>query len=99
MTTNDRGAVIHACGRHRLSPALEGQARPALSERQGDGLERCGWQRFFAAMRGAGLAIDAGGGEEPPRLAPPAAVARPAPLAGLASATAAARRFLGALRG
>jgi hypothetical protein len=53
----DRGAIIHFAGAHHLSPALDAQGAPALSAAAGDGLRRCGWEEFFAAMRRRGLAL------------------------------------------
>jgi hypothetical protein len=56
--TTDRGAIIHFAGSHRMSPALDDRSRPAFSTRAGDGLSRCGWERFFAAMRAGGFALE-----------------------------------------
>jgi hypothetical protein len=56
-TTIDRGAILHFAGAHHLSPALDGGGSPALSAESGGGLERCGWERFFAAMTARHLAL------------------------------------------
>ncbi len=56
--TTDRGAIIHFAGFRRLSPALDDRSRPAFSTQAGDGLARCGWESFFAAMRAGGLALE-----------------------------------------
>ena len=55
--TTDRGDIIHVAGFHHLSPALDDASRPAFSAGTGDGLARCGWERFFGAMREAGVAL------------------------------------------
>ncbi len=51
--TEDRGEVMHFAGFHHLSPALDDQVGPAFfHEGSGsEGLVRCGWARFFEAMR------------------------------------------------
>jgi len=92
--TSDRGAILAFAGRHALSPALRG-ATPAFSREKEEGLVRCGWQGFFAALDRAGpaLLID----DDDP------AAALPAPSAdrhegALAAELAGARRFLAALR-
>jgi len=56
--TTDRGAIIHFAGFHRLSPALDQQSRPCFSSQAGDGPARCGWERFFTAMRAGDLALE-----------------------------------------
>jgi hypothetical protein len=54
--TCDRGEILHFAGFHHLSPALSERGDPALSAATGDGLTRCGWEPFFAAMGRRGLA-------------------------------------------
>jgi hypothetical protein len=58
--TTDRGEIMHAAGRARLSPALRDGA-PALVP-QGEAAGRCGWEPFFAALGAKRLAVawDAG---------------------------------------
>jgi hypothetical protein len=92
--TCDRGAVLHFAGRHGLSPALRG-ATPAFAREKEEGLERCGWERFFAALDRAGPALVIDDGDP--------ASALPAPSAdrhrgALAAGVGRARRFLAALR-
>lgn len=60
-TITDRAEILHLAGRRRLSPALRDGA-PALVA-VGDKAGRCGWEPFFAALEGRGLAVreDAGG--------------------------------------
>jgi len=55
--TRDRGEIVHFAGFHGLSPALAGDGAPALSAGAGDGLARCGWATFFAAMESRRLAL------------------------------------------
>lgn len=55
--TTDRGALMHFAGFHHLSPALDAGGAPALSAQPGDGLARCGWERFFRAMGARRLAL------------------------------------------
>jgi hypothetical protein len=98
--TTDRGAILHFAGFHHLSPAVDDRSRPAFSAGAGDGLVRCGWERFFAAMRAGDLALefdpeDAGSarfveGREARRAAQPGAA--------LARSLEHARRFWKALR-
>ncbi len=56
--TTDREAILRFAGFHRLSPALDDGGRPAFSSGTGDGLTRCGWEPFFAAMRARGVALE-----------------------------------------
>ncbi len=56
-STTDRGDIVHFAGFHHLSPALDGRSMPAFSAAPGDGLARCGWERFFDAMGRHGLAL------------------------------------------
>ena len=56
--TRDRGTIIHFAGFHHLSPALDDRSRPTFSAGPGDGLARCGWERFFEAVRADGLALE-----------------------------------------
>jgi hypothetical protein len=56
-TTTDRGDVLHFAGFHHLSPALDGEGKPAFSAGQGDGLTRCGWEAFFHALGRHRLAV------------------------------------------
>ena len=58
LATTDRGAIIHFAGSHRLSPALDGDSRPAFSAAAADGLARCGWEGFFRAVRAHHLALE-----------------------------------------
>lgn len=53
--TTDRGEIIHAAGRARLSPALR-EGVPALLP-QSETAGRCGWAPFFAALEARGLAV------------------------------------------
>ncbi len=93
VVTADRGEIVHLAGRHRLSPALRDGA-PALLAGEVSG--RCGWESFFRALAGRGLAIsfdEDGTARAVPRAGRPAhAAPREGPLAQ-------ARRFLRALRG
>lgn len=57
-TTTDRGEIIHLAGFRQLSPALDGRSAPAFSSAAGDGLARCGWERFFSALRAGALAVE-----------------------------------------
>jgi hypothetical protein len=99
--TTDREAIIHFAGFQRLSPALDRQSRPAFSPEAGDGLARCGWERFFAAMRAHGLVLEYEPGDAASARLVPAAQARRStevgPLAGLPHAVDHARRFWRAL--
>jgi hypothetical protein len=52
--TTDRGDIIHFAGRHRLSPATR-DGVPVLVA-HGEPGERCGWERFFGALRARRLA-------------------------------------------
>jgi hypothetical protein len=53
--TTDRGEIMHAAGRARLSPALR-EGAPALLA-QGDTAGRCGWAPFFRALAARRLAV------------------------------------------
>jgi hypothetical protein len=53
--TTDRGEILHAAGRARLSPALRDGA-PALLP-HGETAGRCGWAPFFAALEARRLAV------------------------------------------
>jgi hypothetical protein len=53
--TTDRGEIMHAAGRARLSPALRDGA-PALLP-TGETVGRCGWAPFFAALEARRLAV------------------------------------------
>jgi hypothetical protein len=53
--TTDRGEIMHAAGRARLSPALR-EGAPALLP-HGEVAGRCGWAPFFAALQVRGLAV------------------------------------------
>jgi hypothetical protein len=96
-STTDRGDIVHFAGFHRLSPALDGRSMPAFSAVAGDGLTRCGWASFFAAMasRDLALAYDPADGTSARFL--PAAEAPRGPRPGLADALQHARRFWRAL--
>jgi hypothetical protein len=54
--TTDRGEIMHAAGRARLSPALRDGA-PALVP-QGETAGRCGWAPFFGALEARRLAVE-----------------------------------------
>jgi len=99
--TTDREAIIHFAGFQRLSPALDRQSKPAFSAEAGDGLARCGWEGFFAAMRTHGLVLAYEPGDAASAHFVPAAQARRStevePLAGLTHAVDHARRFWRAL--
>ncbi|OFX24516.1 MAG: hypothetical protein A2V77_06545 [Anaeromyxobacter sp. RBG_16_69_14] len=99
--TTDREAIIHFAGFQRLSPALDRQSKPAFSAEAGDGLARCGWEGFFAAMRAQGLVLEYEPGDAASTHFVPAAQARRSTeveaLAGLRHATEQAGRFLRAL--
>ncbi len=56
-TTTDRGDIIHFAGFHHLSPARDERGAPAFSAAAGDGLARCGWERFFRALSERALAV------------------------------------------
>jgi len=56
--TIDRGEIIHHAGFHRLSPAVRHGA--PLLVGPGDQAGRCGWEAFFRAMDGLGLAAELG---------------------------------------
>jgi len=92
--TRDRGAILAFAGRHALSPALRG-ATPAFAREKEEGLERCGWEHFFAALDRAGpaLVID---DDDPTAALPASSADRHA--GALAAELSAARRFLAALR-
>jgi hypothetical protein len=53
--TTDRGEIMHAAGRARLSPALR-EGTPALLP-QAETAGRCGWAPFFAALSARRLAV------------------------------------------
>ncbi len=97
--TTDRGAIVHFAGFQRLSPALDRQSRPAFSAEAGDGLARCGWESFFAAMRRGGLALEYEPGHAASARFVPAAQAQREgePEGGLPAAVEHARRFWRAL--
>ncbi len=93
-TTRDRGDIIHLAGRRHLSPALDARGGPAWWSPQGEGLARCGWEPFFAALSKGKLAVATGA---EPGFAPPSA---PEDLrARLSHALAHSRRFWAAFRG
>ena len=94
--TVDHGEILHLAGRLHLSPALDEGGAPAFSAAAGDGLRRCGWAGFFAAMEGRSLAVDGLG--EGVRLVPAGSARGPAPGQDLAHALAHVRRFCAALR-
>jgi hypothetical protein len=54
--TTDRGEIMHAAGRARLSPALRDDGAPALLP-TGETAGRCGWAPFFAALEARRLAV------------------------------------------
>lgn len=62
--TTDRGAIEHFAGSQLLSPALDAAGAPAFSAAPGDGLARCGWERFFRALdaRRLGVVLDPAAG-------------------------------------
>jgi sugar phosphate isomerase/epimerase len=93
--TLDRGAILHHAGLHRLSPALRDGAPALVPPGEGVG-GRCGWESFFRALDGRGLAV-AIEAEDPAVRFVPRAEAR-SPASGR-SALAEARRFLRALAG
>lgn len=98
IATADRGYILHFAARHALSPALRA-GQPALSAAR-EGLERCGWERFFAALDGAGgwLALD----DEAPEAARAASGGEAGGMErhrhSLKEDWASARRFLAAIR-
>jgi hypothetical protein len=53
--TTDRGEIMDAAGRARLSPALR-EGAPALVP-PGETAGRCGWAEFFAALARRRLAV------------------------------------------
>jgi len=53
--TLDRGAILHHAGVHRLSPALRDGTPALVPPGEGTG-GRCGWEPFFRALEGRGLA-------------------------------------------
>jgi hypothetical protein len=53
--TTDRGEIMHAAGRARLSPALRDGAPALLPTDETAG--RCGWAPFFAALEARRLAV------------------------------------------
>jgi len=93
--TDDRGAILHFAARHGLSPGLRGD-QPGLAAGKEEGFQRCGWERFFAALDAAGPALLTDDGDP--------AAARPAPASdshpwSAPAAAQTARRFFQALRG
>jgi hypothetical protein len=56
-TTTDRCDILHFAGFHHLSPALDDARAPVFSAEASDRLARCGWETFFKAMAGRGLAL------------------------------------------
>ncbi|HET8644915.1 MAG TPA: hypothetical protein VFO85_05470 [Vicinamibacteria bacterium] len=56
VATRDRGEIIHWAGFHHLSPGLQGE-QPVLSGDPSPDVVRCGWEKFFAAMFRARLAM------------------------------------------
>ena len=68
--TADHGEVVHLAGRMHLSPALDEAGAPAFSAAAGDGLRRCGWAGFFAAMEARSLAVGRLGRRRPPGARP-----------------------------
>lgn len=97
--TTDRGDIVHLAGFHRLSPALDAQGQPAFSSEPGDGLARCGWERFFAALRERRLAVESDPDDPAPARLVPAATDTPHahPGHGGAGAVEHSRRFWKAL--
>jgi len=96
----DRGEIIHEAGRRRLSPALRDGA-PALVAMT-DGMGRCGWAEFFAALEAQGLAVAFEGEDAGPVSLVARAGAgapRPSPADRIRGAVAEVRRFVAALRG
>jgi len=53
--TTDRGEIMHAAGRARLSPALRDGAPALLPQSETPG--RCGWAPFFEALEARRLAV------------------------------------------
>ena len=99
--TTDRGDIIHFAGFHHLSPALDAQGQPAFSSEPGDGLARCGWERFFAAMRARRLAVERDPQDATSARMVPATADAPHAhpgQAGLAAAVEHSRRFWKAFR-
>jgi len=98
-STTDRADIVHFAGFHHLSPALDGRSMPAFSAAPGDGLARCGWERFFDAMGRRGLALLFDPADPASARFVPAAQARRERAAhgGLAGALDHARRFWRAL--
>jgi len=92
--TSDRGEILHFAGRHGLSPALRAGVPALLAEKQ-DGVDRCGWERFFAALDRSGPALLIDDGD--PAACLPAAASDPHGWSA-AAALAHARRFVDALR-
>lgn len=56
VATVDRGEIIHFAGASGLSPALR-RGAPAFASGHDPSLARCGWETFFAALEGGGLAL------------------------------------------
>jgi hypothetical protein len=98
-TTLDRADIVHFAGIHHLSPALDDRSLPTFSAAAGDGLARCGWERFFSLVRTHGLALE----YDPEQATSARLVARPpgtgdhAAGRGLRHAVTHARRFWHAL--
>jgi hypothetical protein len=73
----DRAEIVHLAGFRKLSPALSPRGEPAFSSAPGDGLARCGWERFFGALHAHRLAVAFEDGEaEPVQLIPEAEASR-----------------------
>lgn len=98
--TTDRGDILHLAGRRHLSPALR-DGRPVLVEGHDPSAVRCGWEAFFRALSGAGLAVAFTPGAEGPieLVARERAHGDPVHRASLGHAVAHSRRFLAAWRG
>ena len=95
LVTTDRGDIVHFAGFHHLSPALDATGAPAFSAAPGDGLGRCGWERFFRALSARRLALHAEGA--PARFTPAGGRSGAAAEGGLSRAVAHSRRFWRAL--
>lgn len=93
----DRGEIIHFAGLHSLSPALA-DGVPRLVSAPDPG--RCGWEPFFAAVEGRGLALVHDSEAPTSAVLAPVRDARPflRARAGLAAALSHSGRFLRALR-
>jgi hypothetical protein len=97
--STDRAEIMHFAGFHHLSPALDA-GRPAFSTGAADGLARCGWEAFFRALAGGGLALSFEPSDPGSARFVPAKGARSAAEGhGLRNALDHARRFFGALFG